>query len=109
MKLVVAIVQDKDSLVLSQSLIEANLRSTRLASTGGLLRNGSTTFLIGVEDERLQEALDVIKENCSKREEIVMQQSMLGAGLESLLTYPLEVAVGGATVFVLPIEQFNQF
>lgn len=109
MKLVIAIVQDKDSLDLSRALVEANIRSTKLASTGGLLRSGSTTFMIGVEDDRVSDALDVIRENCSQREEIVMQQSMLGAGLDGLMSYPLEVAVGGATVFVLPIDQFERF
>lgn len=109
MKLIVAIVQDKDSSALSHALIEANVRSTKLASTGGLLRSGSTTFLIGVPDEEVEQVLNVIKEAASKREEIVMQQSMLGVGLESLMAIPMEVTVGGATVFVLPIEQFKQF
>lgn len=109
MKLVMAIVQDKDSLDLSRALVEANLRSTKLSSTGGLLRSGSTTFMIGVEDERVQDALNVIRENCSKREETMMQQSMLDVGLDGLMAFPLEVTVGGATVFVLPIEQFVQF
>lgn len=109
MKMVMAVVQDKDSLELSRALVEANLRSTKLASTGGLLRSGSTTFLIGVDDDRVQDALEVIRDNCSQREETMMQQSMLGVGLDGLMSFPLQVTVGGATVFVLPVEQFAQF
>lgn len=109
MKLVIAIVQDKDVAELSKALVDAGFRSTKLTSTGGFLRAGSTTFMIGVEEDSLDILLAVIRENCSKREEILMQQSMLGVGLESLLSIPVEVTVGGATVFVLPIEQFAQF
>lgn len=109
MKLVVAIVHDKDVMELSKALVDAGFRSTKLSSTGGLLRAGSTTFMIGVEEENLNILLEIIKDNCSKREEILMQQSMLGVGLESLLSIPVEVTVGGATIFVLPVEQFAQF
>lgn len=109
MKLVIAIVHDKDVTELSKALVEGGFRSTKLNSTGGLLRSGSTTFLIAIEDEAVEVLLEVIKDNCSTREEVLMQQSMLGVGLESLLSIPVNVTVGGATVFVLPIEQFERF
>ena len=61
MKLIMAIIQDKDSAILSDELVEANVRATKLPSTGGFLRAGNTTFMIGVEDERVDEVLRIIK------------------------------------------------
>ena len=68
MKLIMAIIQDKDSAILSDELVEANVRATKLPSTGGFLRAGNTTFMIGVEDERVDEVLQIIKTNCEARE-----------------------------------------
>jgi len=71
MKLVVTIVQDKDSNRLSNAFIESDIRATKLSSTGGFLRSGNTTFLIGIEDERVEEVLGIIKEVSKKRSEYV--------------------------------------
>lgn len=109
MKLIIAVIQDKDSHRLSNALVKQNIRATKLASTGGFLRSGNTTFLIGVEDERINEVLKLIKENCKAREQLVSPISPLGGNADSFIPYPVEVQVGGATVFVLPIEQFHQF
>lgn len=109
MKLIIAVIQDKDSHRLSNALVKQNIRATKLASTGGFLRSGNTTFLIGVEDERINEVLKIIKENCKAREQLVSPISPLGGNADSFIPYPVEVQVGGATVFVLPIEQFHQF
>ncbi|WP_339060710.1 cyclic-di-AMP receptor [Tepidibacillus marianensis] len=109
MKLINAVVQDKDSHRLSAALVKANIRATKLASTGGFLRAGNTTFLIGVEDSKVDEVLQIIKDNCKARKQLVSPVSPLGGNAESYVPYPVEVQVGGATVFVLPIEQFEQF
>ncbi len=109
MKLIMAVVQDQDSNKLSNALIEKRIRATKLASTGGFLKAGNTTFMIGIEDERVQEALDVIKNNCQSREQIAPPVSPMGGNVDAYVPYPVEVPVGGATVFVLPIEQFHQF
>ena len=109
MKMVIAVVQDKDSHRLSTALVKANVRATKLASTGGFLKAGNTTFIIGVEDERVNEVMEIIKENCKARKQLVSPVSPLGGNAESYVPYPVEVQVGGATVFVLPIEQFQQF
>lgn len=108
MKLIIAVVQDKDSHRLSNALVKENIRATKLASTGGFLKSGNTTFLIGVQDERVDGVLQVIKENCKSREQLVSPVSTIG-NADSYIPYPVEVQVGGATVFVLPIEQFHQF
>lgn len=108
-KLIVAVVQDQDSSRLANALTKQNVRATKLASTGGFLRAGNTTFLIGVEDSALQQVLDIIRDNCSAREQVVSPVSPLGGNADAYIPYPVEVEVGGATVFVLPIEQFHQF
>ncbi|WP_413377042.1 cyclic-di-AMP receptor [Alkalihalobacillus sp. 1P02AB] len=109
MKLVMAVVQDKDSNRLSDALIEADFRATKLASTGGFLKAGNTTFLIGTEDEKVEGLMEIIKENCKSREQLVAPISPMGGNADSYVPYPVEVQVGGATVFVLPVEQFEQF
>ncbi|GGK31930.1 hypothetical protein GCM10010965_25960 [Caldalkalibacillus thermarum] len=109
MKLIIAVVQDKDSSRLSNALVKADFRATKLASTGGFLKAGNTTFLIGVEDERVNEALDIIKQNCKAREQLVAPVSPMGGNADSYVPYPVEIQVGGATVFVVPVEQFEQF
>ena len=109
MKLVVAVIQDQDSNRLASALTKNNFRATKLASTGGFLRSGNTTFLVGVEDQRIPQLLDIIRDNFRAREQMVTPVSPLGGNADSYIPYPVEVEVGGATVFVLPIEQFHHF
>jgi uncharacterized protein YaaQ len=109
MKMVLAVVQDQDSNRLSAALVENHFRATKLASTGGFLKSGNTTFMIGTEDIRVEKALQVIKDNCRSRDQLVAPVSPMGGNADSYVPYPVEVEVGGATVFVLPIEQFVQF
>ncbi|MGY4110070.1 cyclic-di-AMP receptor [Aeribacillus sp. SP014] len=109
MKLIMAVVQDQDSNRLLKALTEHNFRVTKLASTGGFLKSGNTTFIIGTEDIRVQKALDIIKTNCQSRQQLVAPVSPIGGNTDSYVLYPLEIEVGGATVFVLPVEQFHQF
>lgn len=109
MKLIMAVVQDKDSVKLSDALVKADYRATKLASTGGFLKAGNTTFLIGTEDEKVDDLMRIIKENCQSREQLVAPISPMGGNADSYVPYPVEVQVGGATVFVLPVEQFEQF
>lgn len=109
MKLVIAVVQDQDSNRLSNALTKNNFRATKLASTGGFLRSGNTTFLIGTENERVEKLLEVIRDNCRSREQMVTPVSPMGGNADSYIPYPVEVEVGGATVFVLPIEAFHHF
>lgn len=109
MKLIVAIVQDKDSSRLSSALISEKIKATKLASTGGFLKEGNTTFFIGVEKEKIEDVLDIIKNNCKTRDQIVSPVSTFSGNADSYISYPIEVEVGGATVFVLPIESYFQF
>jgi uncharacterized protein YaaQ len=63
MKLIIAIVHDRDSEAVSQALISNTFRVTRIASSGGFFRRGSTTLMVGVEDESVDQAIEVIRQN----------------------------------------------
>ncbi|MCU6710876.1 cyclic-di-AMP receptor [Paenibacillus sp. J5C_2022] len=109
MKLVIAVIQDKDSNRLSNALVREGFRATKLASTGGFLRAGNTTFMIGVEDERVHEVFNVISSNCKVRDQLVTPVSPMGGSTDSYIPFPVEVQIGGATVFVVPVERFEHF
>jgi uncharacterized protein YaaQ len=109
MKLVIAVIQDKDSNRLSNALIGEGIRATKLASTGGFLRAGNTTFMIGIEDDRIDDVFRIIKANCKVRDQLVTPVSPMGGTTDSYIPFPVEVQVGGAAVFVLPVERFEHF
>ncbi|WP_274365816.1 cyclic-di-AMP receptor [Paenibacillus thermotolerans] len=109
MKLVIAVVQDKDSNRLSNALIAQGIRATKLASTGGFLRAGNTTFMIGIEDDRIPDVLSVIKANCKVRDQLVTPVTPMGGTTDSYIPFPVEVQVGGAAVFIMPVERFEHF
>ncbi|MCM3719901.1 cyclic-di-AMP receptor [Fictibacillus phosphorivorans] len=109
MKMIIAVVQDKDSSRLQDALVEKNYRATKLATTGGFLKSGNTTFMIGVEDAQIDEVMEIIRENCKSRNQMVAPVSPMGGNADAYVPYPVEVEVGGATVFVLPVEKFQQF
>lgn len=108
MKLVLAIVQDKDADTLAKEFIQNDVRATKLATSGGFLRAGNTTFIVGIEDDRVTEVLEIIKKSSHTREQYVSNMNMDAAGT-SMLGKPVQVTVGGATVFVLPVEEFKHF
>ncbi|SET74397.1 Uncharacterized protein YaaQ [Oceanobacillus limi] len=109
MKLIIAVIQDKDSNRLTDALGQGNFKTTKLATTGGFLKEGNTTLMIGCEDQYVDDALDIIRDNCSKREQMVAPISPMGGNADSYIPKPVKVEVGGATVFILPIESFVQF
>ena len=67
MKLVIAIVQNEDNQKLNNALVKEGFRSTRLATSGGFLRTGNTTVMIGVEESKLEEVLGIIESVCKAR------------------------------------------
>jgi uncharacterized protein YaaQ len=106
MKLIVAIIHDEDVHGLVQQLMDENYRVTKLASTGGFLKSGNTTLLIGVEKEKVDTVIGIIKDTCETRKEIAPAPTPMMGGTGVFMTYPIEVQVGGATVFVLDVDQF---
>jgi uncharacterized protein YaaQ len=69
MKMIMAIMEDHFSDATSSVLVKANFRVTRLASTGGFLREGATTLMVGVEDDQLDTALQLIREQIPPSED----------------------------------------
>lgn len=104
MKLVVAIVQDQDVSSLLDDLTASEFRVTKLASTGGFLKAGNTTLLIGVEDEEVEDVMDIIRSNCETREITTSLLTVTMPG-DTYVPYPLEVKIGGANIFVLDVEK----
>src|SRR5699024_9483251 len=109
MKLIIAVVQDKDSNRLVGALSEGKFQTTKLATTGGFLKEGNTTLMIGCQYEHIDEALDTIKETCSQREQTVAPISPTGGNVDSYIPKRVKVEVGGSTVFILPIESFCRY
>ncbi|SDC56249.1 Uncharacterized protein YaaQ [Pelagirhabdus alkalitolerans] len=109
MKLVIAVVEDKDSHRLVDALSDQNFKTTKLSTTGGFLKEGNTTLMIGCEDENVDDALEIIKKNSSQREQMVAPISPMGGSADSYIPQPINIEVGGATVFVVPVESFFQF
>lgn len=106
MKLIIAIVSREDAGPVTRALTQAGFTSTRLATTGGFLRAENETVLVGVDEARLQDAVDVIKSQSHARRQSV--PSGLGIGYEYYPAAPMEVTVGGATIFVVDIEHFER-
>lgn len=108
MKLLIAIVQDADVNFLIDALTEKGYRITKLSTTGGFLKKGNTTLLIGVEEEKLEEALRIIKKNCKKRNTTTTIINPTGESSLISSTVPIEIGVGGATIFIIDVEQYIQ-
>jgi uncharacterized protein YaaQ len=87
MKLMFVIIRDKDADSIVQILVDKNYRVTRVASTGGFMRRGNVTLMIGVEDGMVQAVIDLLHSACNR---------------------PLEDAQHGATIFVVDMPVFEQ-
>ena len=109
MKSVVAVVQRDDADGLLDALRKNNFQATMTSSTGGFLREGNATIFIGVEDHRVEGVLQIIKDNCTTRTQFVNPMPPVMEPGELYLAQPVEVQVGGATVFVMDIERFEKF
>jgi len=106
MKLILAIVSDDDSKACTKALNKARFHVTRLSSTGGFLSSGNTTLLIGCQEEQVEDAIKIIGEQSSRRVEAI--PSTLSSEMNSVISFPMQVEIGGATVFVLDVEQFKK-
>lgn len=107
MKLILAIINHDDAHLVIQHLTQEGYPVTKLATTGGFLMAGNDTIIIGVDDEKVQGALDVIAKYSNSRKQVIPTTSELGLGFYP--TMPVEVTVGGATVFILNIDRFEKF
>jgi len=103
MKLIIAIISKEDVALVMKELIRNKFFVTKLASTGGFLRSGNTTLMIGTSNENTDKAINIITNNSKSRKEIVSNTVVNEFGLFN--QQPLEVTVGGATLFVIDVEK----
>ncbi len=106
MKLVLAIINHDDANTVTQNLTKRGFSSTKLATTGGFLMSGNVTILIGVDEEKVQEVIEIIREFSHSRKQMIPTTTEMGYGYYPSM--PVEVTVGGATIFVVDIERFER-
>jgi Uncharacterized protein conserved in bacteria len=107
MKLIIGIINNDDSGTVSNALNKGGFFVTKLSTTGGFLKKGNTTLLIGTADEKVNEAIEIIKKYAKKR--VTKEPAVPSAEMGEFFTpVMIDVLVGGATIFVLPIEQFEK-
>lgn len=109
MKLIIAVVHDEDSHKLMEALTCKGFMATKLASTGGFLKTGNTTLLIGVPKEQVPSVTEVIKDKCKTEKQMTLVNPPIPSSIEGCMPYPVEVTVGGATVFVIDVEQYLKY
>jgi uncharacterized protein YaaQ len=107
-KLVIAVVQGEDAAQTVQALSGAGISVTKMASSGGFLQQGNSTLMIGVDDDKVDTALNLIRENCRERSQYMTPMPPMVEPGEFFMPYPVEVQVGGATVFVVDVERFEK-
>jgi uncharacterized protein YaaQ len=107
MKAIVAVVQGQDSIRLSSALRQKSIPFTTIDSTGGFLRERNATFMMGIPDEQLDSVLEVLAANCHTRSEYVSSYPSAFDPAEFYMPRPIEVQVGGASVWVLDVEHFE--
>ena len=106
MKLILAIINHDDANTVTQALTKKGFSSTKLATTGGFLMAGNTTFISGVDDEKVDDVIGIIAKYSSRRTQIVPSTSTMDVGMYS--SFPVEVTVGGSTIFVLNVDRFEK-
>ncbi len=105
MKLILAIVHNDDAYTVNTKLSEEGFFATKISSTGGFLMSGNSTFLIGVNDERVEECIALIGRFCKKRVQPMPESFMKTQNATAPDSG--QVVVGGATIFVMNVESFR--
>ncbi len=106
MKLLIAVINSDDAHNVLNEITKAGFYATKLSTTGGFLRAGNLTLLMGVDDDKVDELLEILRANCRKREELTPVVPTYSSGIVNAI--PVKITVGGATVFVLDVEQFHK-
>ena len=109
MKMIYAIASnDNEDDVLTQ-LTQHHYSVTRLSTTGGFLRKGNTTLMIGAEDEKVDEVISLIKQECGQHQKLTVNMPYIsGTSMVNYATMPMHVEVGGATIFVVNVERYEK-
>ncbi len=108
LQLVLAIVQERDAGRLIDRLTEAGFQATMLASTGGFLRAGNATILVGTEAEQVDRVVEIVRATCRTREQLMTPMPPVMEPVDSYVAYPVRVQVGGAVVFVLDVARMER-
>ena len=108
MKLIMAIVHSDDAGGLVDALVEKEYRATRINTAGGFLKESNATILVGVEDDQVDDVLAIIHASCQSRTQYVNPMPPIMEPGEFYMPYPVEVQVGGATVFVLDVARYER-
>lgn len=108
MKLVMAVVQMRDAEGLVRALVERGYQTTLIDSAGGFLRESNVTLLVGVEEAQVAEVLRIVRDGCHARARLVNPLIPIVEPAEFFVPTPVEVQVGGATVFVLGVERYER-
>lgn len=106
MKLILAIISDEDVKPCTATLNKNKYSVTRLATTGGFLSRKNTTLLVGCDDDKVDNVIELIGSESKTRRQAV--PSTVSLDMNSMVSFPMEVEVGGATIFVLDVEQFKK-
>jgi uncharacterized protein YaaQ len=109
MKLLVSIVNSDDARGLTDALMREGYRATTISTTGGFLRQGNATILVGIEDGKVDDVLEVIHDNCRTRTQYVNPLPPIMESGELYMPSPVEVQIGGAVVFVLSVDRTERF
>lgn len=108
MKLIIAIVHERDKQRVSDALLQAGHQFTTIAATGGFLRDGNSTMLIGTPVDKVDNVIDCIRGCCSSREEYINQPPLDVLGTTAMMMNPIKVNVGGAIIFMVDVERFER-
>lgn len=109
MKLIIAIVNNDDAHFVNTSLTGAGFHITKISSTGGFLLSGNSTFLLGVDESRIDEALEIIKTHSKRRKQNVPLTAPGTLANNAALMNTASVTVGGATAFIIDVEKYIRF
>jgi uncharacterized protein YaaQ len=102
MKLIYVIVRNVDSSYVTEALNKKGFYVTKLASTGGFLREGNTTLMIGTDEDKVDEVIDIVKKECGPRQQIISNP----VGAIEYASMNVVVNVGGATIFVTDVDRY---
>lgn len=107
MKMITVIVDNSDADSICHALTDKGFSFTKMATTGGFLRSGNTTLLMGVEDDMLEAAIDVIRTKSYRHKEL----GSIAGGINPTMPgmYSAEMTVGGAILFVTDVVRFERF
>lgn len=107
MKLVIAIINADDVNPVVHTLTRSGFSATRLSTTGGFLMAKNVTVLVGVDEEKVHEVMEIIKHHSHSRKHVIPASTHISRSFSNGV--PVEVNVGGATIFVVDVEQFQRF